>query len=220
MTTTLQFQKGASVLTKNGIEVGTVDRVVVNPITNELAGIVVRSGGLLKSEEKVVPAHWIADATEELVLLQEEAGVLESLPPFEEERLVSEPGEETRSDSGGEDQIPLVIGNPMMGVPISQPPGSHEPATRIAQNIPEGTVAVKEGAKVIAAEGEHVGNVERFLADPSAEEVTHLLISKGLLTKEKKLIPMEWVMSWSEDQVHLRVNKDSVEELADASLAV
>jgi uncharacterized protein YrrD len=216
MTTKLQFQKGASVLTKNGIEVGTVERVVVHPATNALAGIVVRSGGLLNNDQKVVPAHLVADATEDLVLLQEEAGALESMPPFEEDRLVDANGNSDLTPSAA-DQQPLVAGAPVMGLPIPAAPG---PVIRVEQNIPEGTVALKDGARVITAEGKHVGNVERVLADPSADEVTHLLISNGLLLKEKKLIPMKWVRSLDEEKVHLRVQRDLVENLADASLAV
>ena len=216
MTTKLYFQKGASVLTKNGIEVGSLERVVVNPATNILAGIVVRSGGILKNDEKVVPAHLVADATEDVVLLQEEAGVLESMPPFEQERLIEPTGSSDPTPSVP-DQPPLIVGAPVMGIPISQPP---EPMTRIEQNIPEGTVALKEGANVITAEGKHVGNVERILVDPSADEITHMLISKGLLLKEMKLIPMKWVRSLTEDKVQLWVEQNEVEELADASQAV
>lgn len=216
MTTKLQFQKGSSVLTKNGIEVGTVERVVVNPATNALAGIVVRSGGLLNNDQKVVPAHLIADATEDLVLLQEEAGALESMPLFEEERLVDSNGNPDITPSAA-DQQPLNVGAPVMGMPIPSVPG---PVTRIEQNIPEGTVALKEGARVISAEGKQVGNVERILADPSADEVTHLLISNGLLLKEMKLIPMKWVQSLGEEKVHLRVKRDRVEKLLEATRVV
>ena len=72
---------------------------------------------------------------------------------------------------------------------------------------------------MLTAEGKHVGNIERVLADPSAEEVTHLLISKGILAKEMKLIPRKWISSWGEEKVHLRVKRDTVERLAEAPLA-
>lgn len=214
MTTKLQFQKGASVQTKNGLEVGTVERVVVNPATNELAGIVIRNSGLLNSDEKVVPTRLVAKATEDLVLLREEAGDLESMPAFEEERLV-ESNRSANQSSPVMNEPPLIMGAPVMGLPV---PSVREPQTRLEQNIPEGTVALKEGAKVITAEGKHVGNVESVLADP-ADEVTHLLVSKGLLTKEKKLIPMKWVRALGEEKVQLRVKRSTVEKLADASLA-
>ena len=96
---------------------------------------------------------------------------------------------------------------------VAPGPGE-EFVTRIEQNIPEGMVAMKEGAKVITADGKNLGKVERVLADSSVDEITHLLISTGMFTKEKRLIPMQWVESVSEDEVHLRLNKDSIEESA------
>jgi uncharacterized protein YrrD len=78
---------------------------------------------------------------------------------------------------------------------------------------------MKEGAKVITAEGKNIGSVERVLADPMVDQVTDLLVSRGLFTKEAKLIPIHWVMSMGEDKVHLRVSRESVEDLADVPLA-
>jgi uncharacterized protein YrrD len=66
---------------------------------------------------------------------------------------------------------------------------------------------------VISADGKHVGNVERVLADPSVDQVTHLVISQGLFTKANKLIPISYVMTVGEDTVHLRVKKVSVEDV-------
>ena len=211
----IQFQRGASVLTAEGVQIGTLERVVVNPAHNVLTDIVVRTGGLLNASEKVVPLGFVAETSETQVLLREEAGELESMPRFEEERLIEEHARSTAEV----EQHPVVMGYPVAGAPLVQAPAADRPVTRVEQNIPEGTVAVKEGAKVLTAEGKHVGNLERVLADPSAEEVTHLLISKGILAKEMKLIPRKWISSWGEEKVHLRVKRDTVERLAEAPLA-
>jgi len=70
----------------------------------------------------------------------------------------------------------------------------------------------------MSADGKHVGSVERVLANPEMDEVTHLLISKGMFPKETKLIPMEWVTTMTDDEVYLQVDEHSVEELADVSI--
>ena len=92
--------------------------------------------------------------------------------------------------------------------------------TRIEQNIPDGTVAMKEGAKVISAEGKLVGNVEHILAEGPTEQITHLLVSSGIFTKETKLIPITWVNTIDEDEVRLYVKKASVKKLPDTSTAI
>ena len=66
---------------------------------------------------------------------------------------------------------------------------------RTEKNIPEGMVALAEGAKVLTEDGEQVGNIETLITDPKDERVTHLVISSGLLMKERKIIPSHWLSS-------------------------
>ena len=90
-------------------------------------------------------------------------------------------------------------------------------ATRVQPNIPDKAPG-KEYIKVISSDGLHVGNIERVFADSALDQITHLLISKEIPAQERKLIPIKWVQTMGEAAVHLRVTKDLVEELADASI--
>jgi hypothetical protein len=78
---------------------------------------------------------------------------------------------------------------------------------------------MKQGAKVISADGEHIGHVERVLADASVAQMTHLMISRGILTKEVKLIPTKWILKIGEENVYLNENKDSIEGMEGILLA-
>jgi uncharacterized protein YrrD len=80
-------------------------------------------------------------------------------------------------------------------------------------NIPDDTVALEEGAKVISREGDHVGDVERVYAEEEEQRVTHVLVSQGLVSKTRKLIPTMWVKRVFEDEVHLSISKNFVENL-------
>jgi len=171
--------------------------------------IVVRTGTLFSKADKVVPIEYVVETTENQVVLSNEAGELESFPPLEERHLVSENADAAQQPA---DIPPVVYGSPGFG-PMLVPAPGEQIVTQIEQNIPVGTVAMKEGAKVISADGKHVGNVERVLADPSVDQVTHLVISQGLFTKANKLIPISYVMTIGEDTVHLRVKKVSVEDV-------
>jgi uncharacterized protein YrrD len=223
MDTKIQFQKNASVMVTNGQKVGSLHRIVVNPRNNMLTNIVVRTGTLLNQEEKVIPIDLVVEADMNQVILHDRPGILQSLPPFEEERIVEENGALDQPPSL--DDMPLVMfGRPNVGMPnvatplINDPEGLNEKfVTHIEQNIPVGTVAIKEGARVITAEGKHAGNVESVLADSSTARVTHLLVSNGLLTKEKKLLPIHWVTVLGEDEIRLGVKKSSLDALADVS---
>jgi uncharacterized protein YrrD len=214
----IQFEKNATVLGLNGERVGLLERVVVNPGNNVLTDIVVRTGGLLKQEEKVVPVGLVADANYGQVMLSKEAGELDAFPAFEVERIIEE-GEAQGESQALESEIrPALKGNPFLGMAVMPTPGRRI-KTRIEQNIPEGTVALKEGATVYSVDGRQVGHVERVLADADRDTITHLVVSRGTFIRESKLVPIWWVSRLGEEKVHLRVNKNSVEGLADLPVA-
>ena len=93
--------------------------------------------------------------------------------------------------------------------PAVEPPFVAETETY----IPKGTIAVREGAKVVTNDGKHIGNVEQVFTSPASNRATHFLVSKGLLVKERKLIPGEWVESFSENELRLAVSNRTIEQL-------
>jgi len=213
MERTTLFQKNANVLTASGKQIGSLQRVVLHPETKVITDIVVQGGGLFSKEYRIVPIDLVDETTENQVILRGEAGEWESLPLFEERRIVSE-GEDQFSTPT--DAQSVIYGVPGVGPAVIS--GSEEQfVTRMEQNIPEGTVALKEGAKVYTADDKHAGNVERVLADPSMDRATHLIITQGLLVKEKKLIPMKCVMMLGEDTVHLQVTEAELKEFDSVS---
>jgi uncharacterized protein YrrD len=207
----MQFKDGTNVYTADGDQVGRIDRVVIDPRTKEVSHVVVRKG-LLFTEDKVVPLELIAGATEDMVTLRDDAGDLDVLPHFEESHYVpmSEADQATTYAPGYASPVYWYppFGGAWYGAPV-YPEVTY--TTRTEQNIPEGTVGLKEGAKVVSADGDHVGNVERIFT--TGDRATHMLISQGLLFKEKKLIPTLWISTITEDEVKLGVNSGMLERL-------
>lgn len=210
----MQFTQHASVFTADGNEVGRIDRVVIRPKTKEVTHIVIRKGFLF-IEDKVVPIDLIALGQEERITLRMNGDKLEQLPNFEETHYVVSNEEELGRDSSNAPtgMPPAVYWYPPYGetpvVPYTELPYAAE--THV--NIPEGAVAVKEGAKVITRDGKHIGNVEQVLTSPQTDQATHFLISKGLLLKETKLVPVEWIDSLGADEVRLAMGAQIIEEL-------
>lgn len=215
MVTKIHLGKNAKILAADGRQVGSLERVVLNPGSHAITDIVIRTGTLMSHEEKVVPLGLVAETTKDLVVLREEAPDLDVLPPFEERHIVDEKGDLDKSPQGA----PVIYGVPGVGLTVTPDP-AEQFVTQLQQNIPDGTVAMKEGAHVITSEGKQVGSVESVLADPTADQVTHLLVSNGLLSKESKLIPVKWIVTFGEETIHLRVDKATVDQLAEAPLAV
>jgi uncharacterized protein YrrD len=210
----MQFTEGAKVVTADGERVGTIDRVILKPDTKEVTHLVVQKGFLF-TEDKVVPMSLVGPATEERVTLREDAGDLEKLPDFQEAHYV--PADRGKRPTSAEDRARSLYWYPPSGAwwEIGGYANYAKPAyvVETKKNIPEGTVAVQEGAKVIGSDGEHIGDIERIFTDPLEDRATHLLIAEGLILKEKRLIPTGWMSTVLEDEVHLSVDSQFVESL-------
>ncbi|MDP1544856.1 MAG: PRC-barrel domain-containing protein [Anaerolineales bacterium] len=213
----IQYQKDATVLAASGQQVGSLSRVVLSPDTRTITDILVRVGNLFGKEEKVVPIEYVAETTEDQITLHPAAGLLEDFPPFEERHLVDANDYADQPPPSGH-TLPAIYGHPDVSLSMMNSPTGKKLVPQTTQNIPNGAIAMKKGSRVITAEGTYVGNVERVLAGPEVEQITHLLISSAQHTKETKLIPIHWVMMMDGEKVELRVKQDMVERLADASI--
>jgi uncharacterized protein YrrD len=215
MLTKMQFQKNANIVVANGQLVGHIDRIVVNPGNNVVTHLVVHKGGLFGREERLIPIDMVLETSPDEIVLRDEASNLETFPLFEEEHLVD--ADENNDFSSEELVQPLSYGSPMFGTPLQTTFGEKF-VTKVDHNIPEGTVALKEGAKVVTADGKHVANVERVFTDIPEEQITHFLVSLGgMFKKTLKLIPVDWVKDVNEEQVTLQVHKVSIDALDDTS---
>lgn len=212
----MQFNQNVAVYSADGQEIGRLDRVVIDPRTNEVTHLIIQQG-LLLTEDKVVPVDLVAQTDEHRVDLNTNADHLHDLPMFEETLYVSSDGS-LHADFPAESArelyaYPPVPGTMMGGYPVMFDPVPAPTIAHTARNIPEETVALKEGARVLSSDGEHVGNIERVFT--ASDTVTHFLIAQGLLFKAHKLVPMNWVDSISEDEVHLAVSADYLQSLHD-----
>jgi uncharacterized protein YrrD len=202
----MEFQKNVAVQAANGQTVGHLDRVVVDAESKAVTHIVVHKGTLGK-EAKVVPISAVAEALADHVKLTAEAGDLHAFQDFEEQQYVMS-GDPTATEPA------VVVGQPISGIPSTI---ITEPAPRyikeMEQHIPRGTVALKEGAKVKSTEGKEIGHVEKVMVDAQTNHATNLVIVKGLLSKERKLVPMSWVKIISDNEVMLTVEPKQVDAL-------
>ena len=219
----MQFKQGTHVFTSDGKNIGSIDRVVLDPKTDEVIDLVVRQGWLL-SEDKVVPIGLVETATEDRVTLYEAEHNLPTLPKFEETYCipVDELERQGKRVTSTEDYAASMYGYPPIGVAwwahrttAGYPAVALGPeyTERVQENIPEGSVAVKAGARVLSLEGDHIGNVEDVFIDAATHRATHVVISQGLVFKERKLIPTNWIKRAGEDDLTLTVNRETVHKL-------
>ena len=212
----MQLKRGADVVSNEGEKIGSLERVVVDPKTREVAYLVVKSGFLLK-EDKLISIDQVGEVTEDQITVKATKGQLDGLPPFEDVHYVSvENDNDTFGDADRFYWYPPPAG--------WYAPGGYYPFVqplyiRVSEkNIPENMVALEEGAKVFTNDGEHVGNIEQLMTDENNEYVTHPVVSSGLLLKERKMVPAYWLTNVSEDEVHLTVDSRFIDHLPEFHL--
>lgn len=74
-------------------------------------------------------------------------------------------------------------------------------------------IELKEETSVFTSDGKEVGKVNRFVLDPATDEVTHIVVQKGWLLPEDKVVPFEMVRSADEDKVILNEGIDDFDQL-------
>ena len=72
---------------------------------------------------------------------------------------------------------------------------------------------LKEGTDVFTSSGEQVGRINRFILHPSTNEVTHIVVQKGWLLPDDKVVPMTMINTATEERVELNQDVDNFDDL-------
>lgn len=239
----MQFKKDAPVYTADEQQVGAIERVVLDPQTNEVSHLVIRQGWLF-TEDKVAPIEFVDTATAERIQLRSGIKNLDQLPQFEEVYYIpydentaqatttpqDAPLDADTATTGTEDKATTttyttvtdafsLYGYPPLGLAWPEHDLGYYGyldelyTVKVKRHIPTGAVAIKEGATVVDSQGERVGSVKRIFTNEETGQVTHLLIAEGWLFKEERLLPFDWVRTVGEDEVQLYVKTDVLNRL-------
>jgi uncharacterized protein YrrD len=209
----MQIKHGVSVFTRDEQEAGRVERVVIDPLTQEISHLVI-GRSLFFNDSRIIPVQMIASADTDRIQLVLDKESLENLPYFEETHFVSpKEGDDAEVLEGA--YVPPLYWYPPAGMATMGYPGyfSYSYPTQTEQNLPEGLVALQDGAIVSDITGEEIGEIEKVIVGEEIGQVTHFVVGWGLLQHYRKLIPAHWVEEVSENQVRLAVHKREVERL-------
>ncbi len=213
----MEFKQQVGVSNTEGQEIGRLERVVIEPKSTAVTHLIIRRGRLA-ARDKVLSIERVEVGAADGIVVRLTPDEFEQLPDFEETQyvMVDEAQLGRINQPAAARDVPLMYWLPVYPrSPLL--PQLIDPAYRVATqlNIPAGTVAVKEGAKVIARDGKPAGSVEEVLTTDEGEQVTHVLISHGRLVKEKKLIPISWIDALGETEIHLAVSANTIDRLPD-----
>jgi len=190
----------ADVYCTNG-SCGKITCVIVNPIKEEITHIVVREKKAPYTEF-LVPYGYLLETTPDKITLRCSQEELAGMEVFFRYRFI-------------------MVNTPYMGYPsqgvMAWPYAIADEEVfnlvKTEERIPPGKLAIHRGSHVHATDGK-VGKVDEFLVDPADGHITHLVLREGHLWGQKDVvIPVAQIDHLVEDDVHLNIDKNSVESL-------
>jgi uncharacterized protein YrrD len=206
----MRLTKGADVYSADGEKLGALERVILDPKTKEVTHFVI-SKGFLFTTNKLVSVDLVDQEVKDKITLRSPKHELDEFEDFEETQYVNLEDADYPEVPGA----PASYWYPPLNLAWWRAGGTDNPimypaqpvyVARRTQNIPEGTVALEEGAKVVSADHKHIGNVKELIVDPQDNRVTHIVINEGVLFKERKLVPVTWISEIDETEIHLSVD--------------
>ncbi|HJQ13267.1 MAG TPA: PRC-barrel domain-containing protein [Anaerolineales bacterium] len=212
----MRFLKGADVFTATGEKIGSVSRIVIDAKTRDVTDLVVERGSLLSTEEKVIPVGLVDLENEDRITLRETNQNVDDFLDYETTHYVPVENAgapyENMEANYWYPPVNFQLQVPRVGLISDAVP---DQVAQTQPSIPEGRVAISEGAQVLSADDEHIGNVEQVIADSESNTVTHFVVGKGFLLKEHKLVPAFWVTTMDGDKLRLSVEARQFEKLPD-----
>ena len=199
----------ARVQTRDGEDIGTVDRAVIDPRNNELTDFLIRTGEIF-GRDILVPRTELENASRDgdVLRLDLSKASVDDLPTYN-------PGD--YSAPPAEWEPPPAYGYPAPG--YLWPTGANYPIRPVSPPPPPGgpsLVSLNKGAPVVDRSGDQVGVVEDVQLDPANGRLQGFIMRIGgpFLTLfgggETAEIGSDLIAWVEEEVVHLRVDKDKI----------
>ncbi|MHB1295194.1 MAG: BON domain-containing protein [Anaerolineae bacterium] len=207
------YRIGASVVCNDG-RCGRLVRLVVNPQTQEITGIVVEKGFLL-TRDTVVPADAVESADKDEVCLSISGEQLQALPAFSEvdyETLLTEfPRTDEERAEAAKRLAPEGSARPTPGGAFYATPVAARVGYHVSVGVEQGRIVIGRGTTVMRA-GEEVGTVDHVLVNPATDTISHLVIDQDI-PGGPIVVPVEMVREVSNDAVLLRAEGEALSAL-------
>jgi uncharacterized protein YrrD len=211
----MRLEKGMDVWTAQGEKIGTLSRVVIDAKTRDVTDIVVDRGAFTVGE-KVIPVGLVDLENSDGIQLRETNQDVDEFLEYETTHHVpldnvDEPYENIQASFWyPPTNLSLAPGGGGM-----LPDVAPDRVARTESSIPEGRIAISQGAQVFSSDDQHLGNVDQVIIDSQSNQLSHFVIGKGLLFKEHKLVPAQWIDHVGEEKVYLAVEARLFERLPD-----
>ncbi len=184
----------------DGEEAGRIARVVLGPDGKEVQSVVMTTSELV-SREVVVPAGMLSMVNGDVIQIDIAPEAITDLPDYSQTELAVDPGEWTSPNAYAPGMADAVFPASEM-TPIL-------PRTEY-ENVPEGSIAVSEGTRVMCIDGT-VGVVDEVVADEDGQLLAFIVRPDDESAPDFR-VPMELVYRSTEDLVYLNCKRAELDD--------
>lgn len=220
----MQIHLGTKVVTSDGNEIGKIDRLVVDPRTDEMREFVVHKGFFLQ-HDTIIPIGAVRDQIgnddKDTIHLMFSSEDVARMPEFVEAAYVAPPDAFYPSTFG----TASMDGGMLWPAPMYEPAATTGYATAessTATNVAPGamtdtlaearpnSVFLTTGTDVEGTDGK-IGTVDELVVDPKRGKVTELIVRKGLFNGKEIRIPTQFIEEIDDAVVHVALSKERLE---------
>jgi uncharacterized protein YrrD len=206
----MRVELGAKVATADGKELGTIDKLILEPESGEVKAVVVQKG-LLFTHDIEIPLDGIVGQENGAVLLRYTADQVDDLPRFLAGSYTTPPpGRVTEYEAaygfpsatylwpafGRGAPAPTAYGDEAVGAV-----GDEVQALHRKQGF--GNAVIEVGSEVRSRDGEKVGTVRRVVFDPSDGQPSSIVVREGFLFTEDVEFPAGLISSADDGVIYL-----------------
>jgi uncharacterized protein YrrD len=181
---------------------GKLIGLVIEPESRQVTSLIVDQGFLV-TQAHVLPFALVQRALEDKVYLSINRSEFDQYPKYrvtEHERPVT-----GLEQSSGEVATPYgLYGTSAPTVPTVK--------EKIREGIPYGQIVIEREMPMKTIEGK-IGKVVRVMVDRERQEITHLVVQRGLIFHEQLVLPSSMVESIHEDGILLTGTDEALQQL-------
>jgi uncharacterized protein YrrD len=190
----MRIKQGIPVYTADDKHIGTVERVVFDPQNQRLTHLVVRRD-YLAAENLIIAVALVGAATEDRITLMIPEKHVSRLAKFEENDYLAVPSSEVGDEPGAGFARPLYW-YPQTG-------------GWIARDM----VPFDKNVQVVSADNKAVGTIDQIIVDHWSKQPSHLVIMRGQVLKDRKVIPVSWASSITKESIRLAISASLLDKV-------
>ncbi|RME55036.1 MAG: hypothetical protein D6790_16290, partial [Caldilineae bacterium] len=186
---------------------GTLHKLVVDPHTRRVTHLIVEKG-FLQKKDRVIPVTAVSKVEDEDIYLACASADLERYPVYREKEFEL-PAPEWRAERKyGEHEVFWGTYYGLDDYPEVVPKQRY----RVQEGIPSDLETIGAGLPVYNVDGV-VGRLHHVLVNPETDEITHLVVRKGIFPY-RLVIPMDAVTAIDSDGVSVSLNNEELKKLS------